>query len=405
MSDSVRHRALQWKRKAWRNQFKSKSNDSKEVKHAREEIRLGKLGSSAQFNDLVLNSNYDWDLITFEDKYTEITRETKVLTLKDICAKEIAKNCNNLTDYLLKDGNWLQWKLVWFYITLLNLDSFKIFNLFATNFYKEASFNCHENINSCPTPKRDSILCSKMINSKNHRIEKLFDNLKLTSFINNLNFNAFENIIILEITSSNLNQNDLLELTNLKNLISLRISKIKPSDSTIHNWCSSMKSSKWKNLKILSIPEISKLSFIKLQKVTIFSKLFYIELLNSLDFKKEWPDLDYKNWEIINDISLNRFSWGLKTLATIKKFDINETKELENRSIILDFNIINKAFNNDNSWIENNELWNFKNPIYKTQSLVLKKREIPKKDDVNNSNRKKKIKLNKPTSVRSFFDL
>ncbi|KAH3680087.1 hypothetical protein WICMUC_000570 [Wickerhamomyces mucosus] len=393
---------------SWYKRFKNKDNQEENPGDVltRDETLYNKI----QITDITTeNDIYDWqrDISPYSIPSLKFKR---VRSLKDLCAQKIADNSNHLNSNIMESINWHIGKLIWEYIQLNQMDSFKIFKLFAQNFHKENTFSCHyQNINIYPSSFTKAYLMNTLPNCKNIRMEMIYKNINLNRFIHiNNNDNNFPYIIILNIQKL-INQDDIISLTNLINLESLKIS-IKNSsiinDNLIYNLCIALKNGKLSNLKIISLPEISQSNLIKLQQISKYCQLEYIEITNRLSIDLNlWNEIDLINWEI-SEFQMNNIKWGLKSMIYLK---------LES-SIVLNFNLTDQIYdpemtNDLHRQISYDQLWNDEDERYYSYGIYLKNPKEYKKDSKLQPSKeilKPKVlqrgKLNKK-GVKNFFDI
>ncbi|ODQ61251.1 hypothetical protein WICANDRAFT_77893 [Wickerhamomyces anomalus NRRL Y-366-8] len=402
--------------KSWRDKFlkskkqKEKKKDNKPI-FVTEDDLFKRIGSG---NDYSTERFYDWNIMLSNHILDKEYEEPKMRSLKDLCAMQIAEHHDLINHELLKNGNWSIWAPVWKYIVRWRRDNFKTFQTFADAFHRSSEFACHGNVRSYPSSRFKTLLSNTAQDTKRHRVERLFSNIKLTNLISNLNNSWFPHLTVLEI-SKDLQDDELLELTNLTNLTALKITQTNGmKDTIVNSWCSALKSQKWTRLQVLCLPRVSESSLIKLQRQVMNSRLLYIEIetgSSRFNIDKEWPNLDRTHWELIKERSIIEQPLALKfqSLLLLQRIE-NRSLIPTSSTILLDFNILDKEFVDYGGLVSQTEydsLWNMGEVKGCYLGLLLKK--LPKfENTVKKATGVKRLKTNpkpKVTSLNSFFDL
>jgi hypothetical protein len=346
-----------------------------------DEILYKKIGSSEVYNDTSTEVTYDWGSIISPAVLSSYHETRKLKSLKTLTAMKIAENEHLLNVNILKSSSWQVWKLVWLFIASWRRDSFLIFQLFASVFGNEDQFECHPNVTNQIIPKKSVILKTTLPNSTHHRVERFFSNIRISSFVSSLNSCQFDNMIVLEIAKP-MSYDDLIFLTNLKNLTALKIGRMSSiPDPVIARWCSSIKAGKWAKLQILSLPMTSQASFMKLQGCAKDGKLMYLEMQSKTitNIERDWKAVDYDSWDLVKEPVLDKMSWGLKAQTILRKFKVaNHTLTPNAKSILLDFNIVNHSFNVNCKEAESEyeQVWKLGELVGHTQAMVLKAKPV-----------------------------
>ncbi|CCH41730.1 hypothetical protein BN7_1269 [Wickerhamomyces ciferrii] len=407
--------------KSWRNLYlalkrkKEAKEKPKEPIFKTEDDLFKRIGSGSDYSTEYF---YPWSTVHSNYMLDKEDEPLQMRSLKDICAIEIAQNHDMINQELLRSGNWSIWNLVWKYIIRWRRDNFKTFQIFADVFSGQKGFECHDELRSYPDSRYKTLVSSTLPNNKSHRIERLYGNLKFNGFIRTINHSRFDNLVVLEI-SKGLNDDDLLQLTNLSNLTALKIVQQDHQlpDTIINSWCSALKSSKWTKLQVLSIPEISQASMIKLQKHAYDTRLLYIEVAtisSRFQPQRDWPDVDTVHWEVLKDRAITERSLGMKFQVLVQKYKIDQRSILpDQKTILLDFNIVDSEFESldgISTQRDFDELWNLGEVQGNYTGFILKgipiKPKIEKRQIEPKAKSVKKFKGNpKKTSLKSFFDL
>lgn len=347
------------------------------------EEQYKKIGSSEVYNDSSTEATYDWGSTISSAVLSSSFETSNLKSLKKLSAMKIAENERHLTVSILRTSGWNSWKDVWYYLSSWRRDSFLLFQMFATVFSQEEHFQCHPNVMNQMLPKRNVILKTTHPNSTNHRVERLFSNVRISTFVRSLNSFHFDNLVILEITKP-MTYDDMVHLTNISNLTALKVGRINSiPDPVIARWCSSIKSGKWQKLQMLSLPLTSQASLIKLQQCAKDSNLLYLEVQSKTvsNIERDWKEVDYQNWEMIKDQSLNRLStWGMKVQSVLKKYKVpgGHSVQTTKNTIWLDFNIVNHTYIDKYKLVEceYEQLWKLGDISGYNEALVLKNRPI-----------------------------
>lgn len=405
--------------RSWRDQY-LKSKRKKEAKKdpklvfKTEDDLFKRIGSA---DDYSTEAFYDWNIILSNYALNSNDEVPKMRSLKDLCAMKITKHHQLINHELLKTGNWSIWGPVWRYLVRWRRDNYKLFQTFADVFCKESSFACHDNLESYPMTRYRTILSSTSQDAKRHRVERLFSNVKLHHFITFVNGAKFENLAILEIVKD-LQDHELIELTNLSNLTALKIvQRTELKDTIINSWCSAMKSQKWTKLQVLCLPRVSESSVGKLQRLASSSRLLYIEPSfesSRFDIRNQWRSLNLNEWDLISEKAIIEQPLGLKLQILLSLNNLKERSIVPSGStILLDFNIVDIPFLRGSEFIsqgEHDDLWNLGQVRSCSQGLLLKKELKPEVKVISRVGHTgvKRMKVNpksKMASVNSFFDL
>lgn len=412
------NKGVSWRSRFLRSEKKRRKENDKPAVVLSEFDLLKRIGSGVDYST---ERFYDWNMTLSNHMLSKEDEVLKVRSLKDLCAMKITDHHELITHELLKIGNWSIWEPVWRYIVRWRRDNFKTFQTFADTFHTNPGFTCHDDLKGIPSARRKTLLYNTAKDTKRHRVERLFSNIKLGNLITILSNSSFDNLTILEV-SSGLQHLELLELTNLTNLTALKIAqKDELKDIVINSWCSALKSNKWTKLQILSLPRISESSVIKLQKQTRISRLLYIEIntgTSRFSTSKEWSSVDMTNWELVTDKAITEQPLALKLhglLATSKV--TNHSLVPSSSTIMLDLNIVDKEFVDYGGLVtqkEYDDLWNLGEVRGCYYGLLLRK--VSKVDDMCKEMSKEVVKKvgtkriktgpkSKVISVNSFFDL
>lgn len=193
------------------------------------------------------------------------------------------------------------WKAVWNIMTTSGGDTFQNFQMFASAFSNELSFFCHDKhtYHSGKGPDglnglRRTYLRSKLMAVKfNHRFEHLVYNTHIKSLVQSLNQQKFNHIALLDLSYSNLDRRDYIELTALQNLVGLDVTGCKQVDQNVlFAWILAMKRNQqnrrgnrdemerlWPNLRMLCLGATKSLGSKTVAKLfTECSNLTYIEV-------------------------------------------------------------------------------------------------------------------------------
>ncbi|CDR40240.1 CYFA0S04e06678g1_1 [Cyberlindnera fabianii] len=404
--------------------FKDRKKDQqKDTYSAPPEVLYKQIGSAGlAYVDKSTEASYNWLTKTYPLPKGEQTKNMR--SLKDICAMKVAERAHNLNSIHLQSVTWSVMRRVWHYICLYHQDSFIIFQLFASVFSKELTFQCHPTVASLPLPKKSVILKNTLPNSNNHRVERLFANVRISQFVHSLNSSPFSHLTILEL-SKPMTTDDLSYLTNITHLTALRVSRVSQlPDQVVSRWCSALKSGKWTKLKMLSMPLIEQGSFRKLQNVASWCTLTCLEVQTKTVFnmQREWKDVDWDDWKLIDaeGREMEKLSWGMKAQAFIRKYNLPDSGvEMERDVIWLDFNVMNHVFADreyDTTEGQFDHMWKLGEVMSYTQTMVLTRRKDAKSESPptlsGSLNRKavkkpalKRKKLINIRDAKSFFDL
>lgn len=309
--------------------------------------------SNSIYNDQSVLSTYAWNRISPVANHNlndKISRKGPP-SLKSICAKELARNIDNLDESYLNFASWSNWKTVWNYVLRLNLDTFHAFSMFASIFCDQKDFKSHLSSrmrNEDPiVGLRSSSINSLLIpNSLKHRVENLFSNILFRGLVRYVHGLSYLPNVILDLSNANLNTKDeLYMIFNIPNLIALNISNNHLVDDLYlrHLLLSITKEDKLKDLTVLQINNCKNVtrnglrSILAFTKDDVLSSLSYIEsdiyLFNenfingfqSGNEESEFRYIDQTGWAILDNSSLNskimkKSPLGLKLHVLYKHF-------------------------------------------------------------------------------------
>ncbi|ODV70580.1 uncharacterized protein CYBJADRAFT_187448 [Cyberlindnera jadinii NRRL Y-1542] len=369
-------------RKRKRSEKDDGKKDWKRNKFITVEEQFKAIGSSNMYNDTSTEANYEWGSVISPVVLSSRDEQRTLKSLKTLSAMKIAENQNLLSSSMLKSSSWQVWKLVWEYISLWRRDSFQTFELFASNFSKEAQFMCHPFVTNQVLAKKDMILKSSLPNETRHRVERVFGNIRFSNFVTTMNSLTFDNMVMLEINKP-MKYDELIHLTNLTNLMALKIGRLTTiPDLVLDRWCTCIKAGKWKNLQVLSLPLESQGALCKLQKIAASCKLLYIEVTGKtiVNIQRDWKDLDLINWTVTNDRAMENLPWGIKAQTIMKKYKItNHTKLPSPSTILLDFHVVNHTYIGKFKDLESeyDQLWSLRGLTGFSQAIVLNDKAVP----------------------------
>lgn len=339
--------------------FKSKSNlRSKVVKkytssEKNEQIigAFNRIGAKDAFiSDMSFGVKTDWKGIypnillqrnetTINNKINENKNKNRnengnIISLKTIAVNKLTPYVDRLTiDYLKSCPFTGIWSNVWINVLNSGYDSFNVFCKFASQFYKNDSFQCHKNINnsilsSTNNPYRnnneslrDNYLFKNLTpNKKRHRIEMIPNNeiIDIKSLIEtfqtiNINYLNFNNLLLIDLGNiKNLTHDNLISLMNFENLIGLDVSNIGESfnDTILTMWNFCLKQGKWPKLQILLLGSNKLISKQLIKKFLISSSsILYLECDENLDMKdnKSLESFTSHGWETLQPNIQKRF--------------------------------------------------------------------------------------------------
>lgn len=130
------------------------------------------------------SSIYLWQYVKPLRDTNSSTASQKLSSLRQLCAVQVAHNCEGLSVEYLKEALWSCWQPVWENILKLGKDSPDVFRMFAMHFGDQSSFRCHFSSFisqlSAGLSTRDQALDTSLIPGwRNHRMDNVFSNVSL----------------------------------------------------------------------------------------------------------------------------------------------------------------------------------------------------------------------------------
>lgn len=217
------------RKKGTRKPFRRKLlNRRRILRPAKEDAKSEQVTQTPTF-DASGSSIYLWQCVqpTRDTKSTE--PEKKLTSLRQLCAVQVAQNCEGLSVEYLKEAPWSCWQHVWENILRLGKDSPDVFRMFAVHFGDRSSFRCHfSNFISqlsAGLGTRDKALDTALIPGwKKHRMDNVFSNVSLgdlATFIGKLHCCVVATCSNLHAFSSP----QLISVASMANLVALDLSR------------------------------------------------------------------------------------------------------------------------------------------------------------------------------------
>lgn len=306
-------------------------------------------GSNGLFQDSSEIATFDWArLAPILHDYRGLNRVPEpelvsIKSLKAICANKVARNIEFIPSLSVHEIPWSALSEVWKECLKLNTDSPRVFSMFAQKFHKHKDFKCHikklELNNEVAKIRHEAIDYHKLLNSKKHRIEIVYLNVRIRDIVSYSFRLETCSWIMLDLTSFKASKDDMLLVLNFQNLVCLDLSSSAIDDSFLYSLATSIlregKLSKLTiirlvNCKNVTIDGIKSLMKIKCDDSASFS-LSCIEL--DLELNKNDSSYVHNNWFVASDGRMSSLPLTLKLQYLFKNYGPHILTDSSSRDI------------------------------------------------------------------------
>lgn len=256
-----------------------------------------------------------------------LLKKGPVLSLKDICAESLAKNIECIDPANFDGLHWSILSMVWSKCLQMNKDSPRIFSIFASKFYKEKTFVSHSETrlnHEVAKIRQTTIADHRLLNSKKHRIEVVFLNVRIRDIISYVHKLECCSWVFLDLSGFRATKDELLQVVNIQNLVCLDLSNSLVDDSFLNSLTQSiLREDKLSKLTIIRLVNCSKITadglrnLMKIQSNDNYS-LSYVELDICLYTNSSLTLHGLENWVNLPESKIYSFPLALKLHSLFK---------------------------------------------------------------------------------------
>lgn len=313
--------------------------------------RLGRVAAT----EFLASSVYAWQ---YQPPVVEKGRLSgRLLSLKTICAWNLARNAHSLEPAHFDSIPWECWKLVWRSVLRYGSDSFWVAKLFG-RFAQKPGFTAHLTHHGAEGQLRaEAIASSKIPGCHTHRFENVFANINVDEIARAVRRLPSPWILFdASAVGGGWTRDDFYKLLNVSGLVALDLSYSSIDDTFLYSLASSMShEGKLRLLAVLCIKECPNVTDVGVLHILKAAPLLYIETSVHLPtkFTLDGGYIEGTKWQPAGDTEtarlMARYPLGLKVFTLFKDFgsyfgDARPFAERLGGAMLYDFMVVPDVF-------------------------------------------------------------